>query len=121
MAGIVGLAKAKINGMFYVDVKNARWDVARNVTQHITGGGVKESVGVALVSGSFDEVIAKQGAIDWAALKDFSVEVFDSEDNSVVVLAAEGCNWDKVSGTTDLAQATTMKNVTWKGTVPTKF
>lgn len=117
MATVLGLTMAKINGIFRVDVKNARWSDKRNVLQIPTGGGVVEAIGEELISGSFDEVIPKTKAFNWRALTDFSVEIFDKETQSILVFAAEGCNWDGLDGTSDLGQANTGKAITWKGTL----
>lgn len=116
MALVIGLTLVKVNGIFRVDVKNARWDDTRAVQQHVTGGGVREALGAELVSGSFDEVIPLSGQFNWRALKDFSIQIYDKETRKILVFAAEGCNWEKISGTSDQQQANTAKAISWKGT-----
>jgi len=120
MSQVIGLTRVKLNGLYDVDVRNARWDVRRPVQQYTTTGGVKESVGIPLVSGSFDRVVPKTKDVDWRSLVDFSVEILDPV-TQAVIFQAEGCNWEGISGSTDLAGATTNKAVTWKGTVSNEF
>jgi hypothetical protein len=116
MAEVLGLTMVKINGLFELDVVNARWDVTRAVVQHVTAGGVVEAIGVEIPSGSLDEVIPKQGATDWRKLSDFQIDIYDKETRKILLFSASGCNWDKVSGSSDLGSATTKKAITWKGT-----
>lgn len=113
---VIGLTKAKINGIYQVDVRNARWSAKRAAPQHVTAGGVKMAIGVELPSGSFDEVIPRSKAFNWRAIKDFTIEIFDAETRSIVLAAFEGCNWNDISGTSDLAQASTSKAIGWAGT-----
>lgn len=112
---VIGLTLVKINGIYELDVRNARWSVKRNNTQHATGGGVKQSIGLEMPSGSFDEVIPRSGATNWRALKSFSVEIYDSETRSVVVAAFRICNWTGIDGTADQGQATASKAIAWNG------
>lgn len=121
MPSILGLTTAKINGLFDVWVTNSTWDVSRPVNVVITQGGAQESLGIPVPSGTFGEVIPKSGSINWANLQDFSIQIYDRETKSVVVMQANGCNWDKVSGSSDLSQARTLKNISWKGTDPAAF
>jgi len=113
---VIGLTLVKINGIFHLDVRNARWSDKRAVQQHVTGGGVRSAIGVEIPSGSFDEVIPKQGALNWRSLKNFSIEVFDKETRQIVVASFTGCNWTGLDGTSDLSQANTSKAVNWNGT-----
>lgn len=113
MAQVIGLTLAKINGRFHVDVSGSRWDVRRGVQQHTTGGGIKSATGEAMASGSFDQVIPKQADLDWAALTDFSVEIYDKETRSIVIAAFEECNWNSVGGNSDNAGANTRKAIAW--------
>jgi hypothetical protein len=116
MATVIGLTLAKINNVYHVDVRNARWSSKRQVQQHVTGGGVRESIGVEVPSGSFDEVIPKDKVFEWRKLTDFSVEIFDKETRSIPIASFTGCNWDGIDGSSDLSSATATKAVTWKGT-----
>lgn len=116
MASVIGLTRVKINGTFRIDVRNARWSDKRQVQQHVTAGGVKEAIGEELCSGSFDEVIPKSGKFNWRALTDFTIEIYDKETLSIVIASFEGCNWDGLDGSSDLASANTGLAITWKGT-----
>jgi len=116
MATVIGLTLIKINGQFKADVKNARWTDDRVVNQVNTGGGVRESIGPELPSGSFEEVIPRNTAFDWRSLTDFSIQIYDKETKSQVIAAFEGCNWNKIDGSSDLQSATTQKGISWKGT-----
>lgn len=118
---VLGLTLAKINGTFHVDVKDSRWSVKRANTQHATGGGVKQSIGMDMSSGSFGEVIPRDHAFDWHALKNFSVEIYDKETQSIVIAAFEGCNWNGIDGSSDLGQANTGKNISWNGSTVVKI
>ncbi len=118
---VLGLTLAKINGTFHIDVRDSRWSVKRANTQHVTGGGVRQSIGENLPSGSFGEVIPRESAFAWAALKNFSVEIYDKETQSVVVAAFEGCNWNGIDGSSDLGQANTGKNISWNGSIVVKI
>jgi len=111
MPGVIGLTLAKINGTFELDVKNSRWNGARPVVQHHTGGGVKSAVGQQAGTFGFDEVIPKQGATNWQALKDFSIEIFDKETRTIVVFSATGSNWNNIAGNSDSSSAVTGKNI----------
>jgi hypothetical protein len=116
MATVIGLTLAKINGIFHVDVRNARWSVKRQVQQHVTAGGVREAIGVDIPSGSFDEVIPKDKVFDWRKISDFSIQIYDKETRSIEIASFTGCNWDGIDGSSDLSSATATKAVTWKGT-----
>lgn len=113
MAEVVGLTLAKINGKYHVDVLSARWDIKRADQQHITGGGVKQAIGELVGSGSFDQVIPKQGDLDWAALQDFSIDIYDKETRSQVIASFRVCNWNSLGGNSDLASANTKKSISW--------
>ena len=115
-ATVIGLTLVKINGLFRVDVRNARWSTRRANQQHVTGGGVRQSTGEEIPSGSFDEVVPRDAQFDWRSLRNFSIEVFDKETRSIKVFAAEGCNWTGIDGSSDLSQANTGKAITWNGT-----
>jgi hypothetical protein len=115
MAEIFGLTTVRINGTYEVDVKNARWDVKRPTPQFNTPGGVRTATGQEMPSGSFDEVIPKQGARDWRALRNFSVEILDQETRKITVFAALRCNWGSLGGSSDLQGANTSKAVAWVG------
>lgn len=115
MAQIIGLTACKINGIFRVDVRNARWRGQKVVNQVVTQGGVKIANGVPLISGSFDEIIPKTAQFDWAALTEFSIQLYDFETRSVLLMAAEGCEWESIDGQTDLGSANTSKSIAWKG------
>ena len=113
MADVLGLTLAKINGKYHIDVVNSRWDVKRADQQHVTGAGIKQAIGEKMGSGSFDQVIPKQKDLDWAALSDFSIEIFDKETRSIVIASFTRCNWTTVGGSSDLASANTRKAISW--------
>jgi hypothetical protein len=115
-ADVIGLTLAKLNGIYEVDVLNSRWDVSRAVAVHTTAAGNRQALGVPIPSGSFDEVISRQGATDWTSLTDFRIDIYDKETKSIVVFSASGCNWEKIGGSTDEPSATTKKSIAWKGT-----
>jgi hypothetical protein len=112
---VIGLTLAKVNGIFHLDVKNARWSVKRGVVQHETGSGVRSAVGLEKPSGSFDEVIPRQKGLDWRSLRDFSVEIYDKETQSIVVFSSTGCNWTGLDGSADTSSASATKAVQWVG------
>lgn len=113
---VIGLTLVKINGIFDLDVRNARWSDKRAVQQHVTGGGVRSALGQEIPSGSFDEVIPRTGAQNWRGLKNFAIEIFDKETTKIVVASFDGCNWTGLDGTSDLSQANTSRAITWNGT-----
>ncbi len=115
MSSIHGLTLLKIDGIFELDVKNARWSTKQSVPQFVTGGGAVTALGEKLPSGSFDEVIAIDGSTEWRNKKDFSIQIYDKETRKKVVFAAEGCNWESVDGSSDQQSATTSRSVSWKG------
>lgn len=118
---VVGLTHVKINGIYDLAFRNASWQVDRAETTHVTGGGPKQGIGVSIPSGSCDEVIDEgQTGIDWANLKDFSVEIL-SKEKKTVIFSADGCNWKSSGGSTDLSQASTTKRIAWAGTGVVKF
>jgi len=117
MPSLIGLTTVKINGVYHIDVRNARWSTRRANQQHVTGGGVKQAVGEEIPSGSFDEVSPKDKKLNWRALRDFSVEILDKETRSIVVASFRECNWTGLDGTTDNAQANTTRAVTWNGSI----
>ncbi|MEO9196321.1 MAG: hypothetical protein ABI445_21930 [Polyangia bacterium] len=112
---VIGLTLAKINGIFALDVLNARWSVKRANTVHITGAGPRQAIGVEVPSGSFDEVIPRTGAFDWRALKDFTVDIYDKETQKIVVASFTQCNWTGLDGASDSSSASTKKSVPWNG------
>ena len=114
-ATVIGLTQCKINGLYRVDVRNARWSIKRANQQHVTGAGVRQSTGEEIPSGSFDEIIPRDKQFNWRGLRNFSIEVLDKETRSVVIASFEGCNWTGIDGTTDLSQANTTKAITWNG------
>ena len=115
MPEIIGLTTAKLNGIFEVDVKNARWDLAKATPQSVTPAGIRTAEGAEMPSGSFDEVIPKQGATNWRALKSFSIEILDQETRSITIASFTGCHWNRLSGSSDLQSAVTGKSVSWVG------
>lgn len=115
MAEVIGLTLAKINGIYHLDVVNARWSVKRANQQHVTGGGVKQAVGTEIPSGSFDEVIPKTAGFNWRALQDFTIDIYDKETRSIVVASFSGCNWTGIDGSSDLSSAMARKSVGWNG------
>lgn len=121
MAQVIGLAAAKVNGIFRVDVKKMSYDVQRVVTQNVTQGGVKNSKGVFLVSGTFEEVIPKTQQFDWGALEDFSVQFYDYETRAILIFSAEGCLAERIGGNADLGSASAGKTISFKGTLTSKF
>jgi hypothetical protein len=116
MADVIGVTLVKINGIFELDVTNARWSDGRALVQHVTGGGVKKAKGTELPSGSFDEVVSRSGATNWRNLSDFRMDVYDKETRSIIVASFSGCDWEKIDGSSDNASATTKKSIGWKGT-----
>ncbi len=106
----VGLALVKINGMFHLDVKGARWSTRRADTMHVTGKGNVQAIGLPQPSGSFDEIIPRTGALDWASLRDFSIEILDYE-NKTTLFAADVCNWTNIDGQADLGGANATKSI----------
>ena len=113
---VVGLTRVKINGMFHIDVRNARWSIKRANQQHVTGGGIKQATGEEIPSGSFDEVIPRKGAEKWRTLRNFSIDVLDKEGGTVIASFLQ-CNWTRIDGITDLSQANATKAVTWNGSI----
>lgn len=118
---VAGLTMAKIDGIWHVDVKDSRWSVKRANPQMVTGGGVKQAIGANLPSGSFGEVIPRDKGFNWAAKKNFAIEIYDKETQSLVIASFTGCNWNGVDGSSDLGQANTGKNISWNGTDAIKF
>lgn len=114
---IVGLGIVKINGIFRLDVVGARWSARRNVTQEVTGGGVQKAIGAVLPNGSFEEVINKSGMYGWAALNDFSIQLYDYETQKMLLMQAEHCDWANIDGSLDMAGPRTHRNISWLGTV----
>lgn len=117
---VIGLLKVKINNVFHLDVKNARWSTRRADTMHVTGAGNKQAIGLSQPSGSFDEVIPRSGALDWASLRDFSIEILDYE-NGTTLFAADVCNWVNIDGQGDLGGANTTKAISWSGSTVVKI
>lgn len=107
--GIVGLCVLKINGLFEVEGKSARWSVRKNVAEHATGAGWEHASAEPNGSFSFEEVISQKPR-DWRNLKKFTVEVIDQNTN-MVVFYGEKCTWDEVGGNTDRSSASTTKNI----------
>lgn len=116
MAEVVGLTLAKINGVYNVYVRNSRWSNRRTVNQIVTGGGVVESIGVELISGNFDEVIPPSPSFNWRALRNFTIQIYDQPTQKVLLMSAEGCNWEGIDGQNDLGSATSGRTIAWKGT-----
>lgn len=114
MPSILGLTLCKINGVFELDVTNAAWDDPRALTQHATGGGVKNATGLEMPNGSFDEVISKSGSTNWRNLSQFSIQIYDKETRKIVVAAFERADWGDLGGSSDTASATTKRKITWK-------
>lgn len=121
MANVIGMAAAKVNGLYRVDVKNMRYTVQRALTQHVTQGGTKMSKSVFLVSGSFEEVIPKTDQFDWGALEEFAVQFYDYETRSILIFSAEGCEAESVAGNSDLGAGNAGKSIAFKGTLSAKF
>lgn len=111
---VIGLTLVKINGIFHLDVLNARWSGKRANVQHVTGGGIKQAIGETVPSGSFDEVIPRQKGLKWRSLKNFTIDVYDKETRSIVIASFAVCNWDGIDGSSDLSSAMTRKSITWK-------
>ena len=116
MPAVIGVTLAKINGIFDVWVKGSKWSIKRPVNQIPTGGGIVESVGLEMITGSFDEVIPTAGAVNWRALVDFTVQIYDQPTQKIQIVAAEGCNWESIDGSSDIASAMLAKAISWKGT-----
>lgn len=113
---VLGLTLAKINGTYHLDVRNMRWSIRRANQQHITGAGIRQATGFEVPSGTIDEVIPRTAGLNWRALRNFSIEVFDKETRSIVIASFTGCNWTSIDGSTDLAQANVTRAVGWNGT-----
>jgi hypothetical protein len=111
---VVGLILVKINGIYELDVKSGSYSGKQTVLQHVTGGGVRNAIGIVLPSGSLEEVVPRSGATNWKNLKNFSMEWVDKETKSTIFLAEE-CNWEGVDGRMDLSAASTTKTISWKG------
>lgn len=117
---VVGLAVVKINGQFYLDVKNATWSVKRAIAQAVTGGGLRQGIGVPIPACTFDSVIPRSKDLDWTSLANFSVEILDKEQKKTL-FAMTGCNWNSGDGSSDQAQANTGKRVAIMGNEVTKW
>ncbi len=117
---VIGLTLAKINGLFHLDVVNARWSVKRANQQHITGGGIQQAVGEEVPSGSFDEVVPREKRLDWRALKNFTVDIYDKETRSKIVASFAKCNWTGLDGSADNSSAMTRRAIAWNGSVVNK-
>lgn len=115
MAEVIGRTLVKIDGLYHLDVTNARWSDKRAVTQHVTGAGIDFAVGEEMPSGSFDQVIPRERDFDWRARKNFSVDIYDKETRTVVVASFSGCNWNGVDGSSDLSSAMAKKAIGWVG------
>jgi hypothetical protein len=87
---------------------------------HQTGAGNRQAIGLNVPSGSFDEVIPRNKALDWQALRDFSVEILDREGKTTLAFF-DVCNWTDVSGSADLGSANTTKAISWVGSEAVKF
>ena len=112
---VLGLTLAKVNGIYHLDVRNMRWSVRRANQQHVTGAGIKQATGFEMPSGTIDEIIPRDKRLNWRALRNFSIEVFDKETRSIVIASFTGCNWTSLDGSTDLSQANTSRSVGWNG------
>lgn len=112
---VIGLTLVKINGIYHLDVKNSRSSTKRATPQNVTGAGVKTATGQEMISGSFDEVIPRDRRLDWRSLRNFSIEIFDKETKSVVIVSADGCNWGSIDDSSDLNTAVTGRAVAWVG------
>jgi hypothetical protein len=112
---VIGLTLVKVNGLFHLDVLNARWSVKRANVQHVTGAGVEQAIGQEIPSGSFDEVIPRQKGLKWRDLKDFTIDVYDKETRSQVIASFSRCNWTGIDGSSDLSSAMSRKSISWNG------
>lgn len=110
---VVGLCQIKINGVYEVPGKTARWDVRQPVAEHATGGGNEQATGMPTASGSIEETIPANGGTVWKNLKNFSVEIVDELTKKTVFLG-EKCNWETAGGATDRATANTTKSIGFK-------
>ena len=117
---VIGLCSVKINGIYAADVLNARYTVRRANPVHVTTSGARSATGLPLPSGSFGEVIPRSKALNWFALRDFSIEYVDEETKSVVLGSFRGCNWANIDGSIDLAQALARRDIAWNGTTVVK-
>lgn len=115
---VVGLTRAKINGIYDLYVTGSKWDVRRPNPVSTTAGGNVQALGRRQPSGSFDEVVPRDPGFDWASLRNFTVEIFDEVDETTgrVVFAASGCNWGGIGGSSNLAQASVTRSIQWAGT-----
>lgn len=118
--GVVGLCVVKINGLFEVDAKSARWDVRRPLAAHTTQAGNKQATGFPVATLSLEEVIPREGARNWRSLKKFSVEITDAETEAVVFYGEE-TNWDGLSGSTDNGSASTTKSISAQCAKPLEY
>lgn len=114
---VVGLTLAKIDGIFHLDVKNARWSDKRPIAKHATGGGQQQAIGLENPSGSFDEVVPRQKGLKWRDLKDFTVDIYDKETRSKIIASFSKCNWSGIDGSSDTSSAMTGKAITWEASV----
>lgn len=112
---VAALAVLKINGIMELDCTNVSWDAPRGVTQHVTGAGVQNAVGLPMPTISFDEVINKNGVTNFLNLSNFSVQVYDYETRSILYFSGGGFDWDHQGGSSDLASATTKRKISAKG------
>lgn len=110
----VGLFLVKLNGIFELTVKAYTFDVKRVVNQDATGGGIAESTGMEMASGSLTEIIPRVGATGWRALRNFSIEILDFENRSSLAKAT-GCNWESLGFSGDQNSAKSEKKIAWKG------
>lgn len=117
---VFGLALVRINGTYELDVKSGSFSGKQTVLQHVTGKGVRNARGITMPSGSLEEVIPRSGATAWKNLKNFTMEIVDKETKSTIALA-EGCEWEDLGIRFDLAQASMLKSVSWKGSEAVTF
>ena len=115
MASVIGVTLAKVNNLFRVDVTNATWDVKRPVNQIATGGGIKIGKGLAMVSGSFDEIVPQSSQFSWFALDTWSVQIYDQATQKILIFSASNCEWEDIGGASNVGQASTTKKIAWKG------
>ena len=115
MPGVVGLTLCKINNVYEVDVVNASWDIKKAIATHHTGKGLQLAEGLEVATGSFDEVIPREGATNWRNLTDFSVEILDKQTKEVIA-AFTGCKWSDLAGSSNTSSASTTKRVAWSAT-----
>ncbi len=114
---VVGLTLIKINGLFHLDVVNARWSDKRPIAKHATGAGQQQAIGLDNPSGSFDEVIPREKGLKWRDLKDFTVDVYDKETRSQIIASFSKVNWSGIDGSADTSSAMTRKSIAWEGSV----